>query len=210
MVFSIAVYHLSHLGEQCRRDDPPKLYKDELPQNELSFTERRKQEVATAIKVEMAVMKFATIVNNFTAFLEKLRYLVMLRDPYISLLCGGLLVVTVLSGTVVLAVLMLVFGQLGPFLFIWTWGCFILLPNSAQARLYNYYSWLEEQSMGRLCSYFGWTTSSFSFEMLACFWARIPDGLEAQHCDIFDRYCMVPSISSPATSESKLGSSHSQ
>jgi len=186
VVLCIVIAQVSHTGKKFRLKDPPLLYKDEQKDegNSLSFAERHKKNVTGVIQIELGIIEFAKKLAAFASALEKIKYVLMLCDPYLSLLFGMYLLGLIFLTTLGFAVFLFIFGSFGAPLFIWVYGCFWFLPSSARQKLKDWYNAYEEWSVRM----FGHGTLP---EVLSSIWGRIPDANEAQHCEMFQRYSMV-------------------
>jgi len=186
-VSGMVVWQISSQAHLARVDDPPRLYKDELPTTDsgLSHLERVKKGAAQAIKVELGLMQFARGLHTFAQRAEKILYLVTLQDPYLSIICGGLLIGFMLMTSISLWVVMAIFGRSGPPLLIWACGLLVLLPSNCRSHVFAFANWLQECKAR-------WLGPGKMKQMLESFWLRIPDGPEAVHYELFERYLLVP------------------
>jgi len=156
----------------------------------LSLKERGKENIRKAVNMEISLMRFARTLTGAATQLEKVRFVVTLRDPYISMVCAGLL----FGASTVLAtaawVLSFVPFQLGIPLVVWAVGAALLLPGEQRARVRRAVFWLKAQKERRV-------GRDRLGPKLRNLWQRIPDSLETQHLDLFEGCLLLPPAPPP-------------
>eukprot|EP00811_Abedinium_folium_P003819 NODE_13512_length_1161_cov_4.868472.p1 GENE.NODE_13512_length_1161_cov_4.868472~~NODE_13512_length_1161_cov_4.868472.p1 ORF type:complete len:276 (+),score=89.01 NODE_13512_length_1161_cov_4.868472:87-830(+) len=167
-------------------DRPLVLYKDEIANTapDKGFTERHKQRFTSALSLQLSMMQFAERLNAFAVTVEKVSYVLTLRDPYLSLLTAFIFLGAVVYSTVALFIFTLFVGYMGIPLLVWGFGCMILLPRRARVGVVALYFWGKERKK----KIFG--SRGTIFKKLRALWRRIPDGHEQQHCDLVDHYIL--------------------
>lgn len=151
----------------------------------LTLKERSKESIRKAVNMEMTLIRFARTLNSYAAKLERLSFLVSLRDPYLSFVYSIILLIATLACCVAMWVLSKVPCGLGIPLVIWAVGCSVTLPSKVRAWLRGIAlqaKALKESLVGR----------SRISRILRNFWLRVPDGLEAQHWGLFEGRVLLP------------------
>jgi len=165
--------------------ESPRLYREELGDDvaDLSRMERTKHKVHQAVKMELRMMKFASAVTKVAIVAEKVRYILTLQDPKLSVLILALLCCCLAGATAALRVAAAVFGRQASFVFAWAGGCVLLLPARGRDGCRQLVQRLiaeKERRLGR----------GRLKPMVLALWRRIPDGLEAQHCELAESYVL--------------------
>merc|ERR1712113_683828 len=110
---------------------------------------RSKQRITKAVQVQLAMLKFAQRLTELASVVEKLCYVFMLRDPYLSFAAGMSLAGFVLCGNISLWLVTLIFGQYGIPLIVWAGGFVVLLPEQARANVLSSAWKLREWKIGK-------------------------------------------------------------
>eukprot|EP00929_Paragymnodinium_shiwhaense_P097690 TRINITY_DN59316_c0_g1_i1.p1 TRINITY_DN59316_c0_g1~~TRINITY_DN59316_c0_g1_i1.p1 ORF type:complete len:670 (+),score=184.57 TRINITY_DN59316_c0_g1_i1:52-2061(+) len=169
-----------------RAADPPRLYKapDAEASSEptsLSITERGKQSIKQAVKMQLGLMNFATSCTDFARRVERITYVLTFRDPQLTVIVGLGGGGATLAVTVFLWFWMLIFGHKGWAVLIWVAGTIGLLPKAAQATLQDIMQKLKAEKTRLLGPD---VLAEKAQATLSALWERIPDGMESLHVEL--------------------------
>jgi len=186
VLLALLVWKFSEQSHSARVSDPPQLYFEEPADatKMASFAERGKQNMKNALQMELHLMQFAKNVTLFATRLERVRFLVSLRDPYLSLVCFVILGTMAFSLTVFLHMVLVMFGRLGMPILFWLVGCVLLLPRDKFVHVKDGVQWLIKQRERLL-------GPPLLGKLLWSIWQRIPDDPESQHFDLFEHHVLL-------------------
>lgn len=173
-VAAVVMLLLFHMPRHARQ--PLDLYADtEETPNERGI----KRALGGALKTADNLLSIAESLNRVAAGLEKFHYLVTLRDPSISGIVSGLVLALLVLLSVQLWLLTLVLASLRAYVrhAIWIVGCLALLPPCVRKRLRSVFNLLQKIKRHLL-------PGNVLLERLKCLWQRIPDAIEAEHCEL--------------------------
>jgi len=185
ILLAMLVWKFSEQSHSARVNDPPQLYLEESADTTktASLSERGWKGMKNALQMELQLMQFAKNVTLLATRLERVRFLVSLRDPYLSLVCFAILGTIAFSLTVFLHVVLIMLGHLGMPILFWLVGCVVLLPRDKLVHVKRWAQWVKEQRERILGPALLW-------KLLWSIWQRIPDDPESQHFDLFERHVL--------------------
>jgi len=186
VLLALVVWKFSEQSHSARVSDPPQLYLEEPADvtKMASFAERGKQGMKNALQMELQLMQFAKNVTLLSTRLERVRFLISLRDPYLSLVCCVILGAMAFSLTVFLHIVLFIFGRLGVPILFWLVGCVVLLPQDKFVHVKHGVQWLIRQRERIL-------GPALMGKVLWSIWQRIPDDPESQHFDLFEHHVLL-------------------
>mmetsp|Transcript_76152 Transcript_76152/g.236402 ORF Transcript_76152/g.236402 Transcript_76152/m.236402 type:complete len:359 (+) Transcript_76152:1-1077(+) len=171
-------------SDRAFREEPLRLYSDELadPHKDLDATKRVKRAVKGAVGVQLTIMQFVDKLNGITSQVERLKFLVSLGDGCQSALWGTAALAAAAFASLALRLLLLAFGGDGPRYLAWLVGCYALLPRRGREAFCAL-----ARAAKRTRELMGDRVS----KRISCLWRRIPDGVEACHLGLFERYVLI-------------------
>lgn len=156
-------------------DDHQRLYIDE-------DGEPNKALVKEALKVSLNIMQLTDNLNKFASQIEKAKIILSLHDLPVSILCGFIcLAATLLSSIGLLISIYLLNHGIWRYL-LWLPGIYAVLPRAMRTPIYDAAMQLE-----------AWRAQALGDELerrLQGLWARIPDGIEASHRQLCNKYVL--------------------
>lgn len=165
-------------------NDPPRLYGDELPDpnHDATPAERVRDAVKGAAKVHTTLMNLTETLNDFSSQVEKAKMFAFFADTNQVAILGAVVLAASCVASVFSRIVLLIFEYGGLRYAIWLSGCCVLLPQLGRATLA------------------AWTARAEAFRKsimddtlerkLMCFWRRLPDGIEAIHLKLCERYVL--------------------
>merc|ERR1712187_714695 len=118
-------------------------------QESKTMTERGKQGLSQALKVDVGLVKFVNSATEFARKLERIMFVLTLRDLHLSLLIGGVGVVLILLLMFSLWLFLSVFGRVGLHVLAWLLGSLCLLPEVGRDMAWRKFLWLKAQKERR-------------------------------------------------------------
>jgi len=184
----VFLWQVSQVSAADRRSRPPGFFEED--EEKLSLHERNKERIRKLVDMEIKLVRFARSLTVWASRLEKLRCICSLRDPYISLVCGGLAFALALALGTFLCFLSFVPYGLGPYFVLWMAGMVALLPDPQQETLRRWFfkaKAYKERMLG----------PNRLFPALRNLWGHVPDGLEARHLELFESHVLLPAAVQP-------------
>lgn len=178
---TLSVYARRQLRER-KEGQWPALYSVD-DGGDLSLKERGKQSVRKAIQVELDMLQFAKAFTGFAIQLEKVHYLLTLRDPVLSLIFLSIVAIATFALCAVLFLLSLVLGQHANAFCAWCAGLVFIIPGARSFLLSCFKALLRAKAR-----VFG---PDRLLPAIRSWWQRIPDSTEATHLDLFERHVLV-------------------
>jgi len=175
-------WQVAYVGECMRRERPALLYWAEVAPGSKDRGPLRRA-VTKAVKAQVYLLRFANKLNMAAAVIEKIRFLFMFRDPYLSVVFTGILLAVTVLSTVLLRVLVALFGSFGLPVLVWAMGLVALLPRRFRSYIFRFFCWMKQMKL----RYIG---HGKLLQVLMCLWERVPEGIEEQHYDLCERYVL--------------------
>jgi hypothetical protein len=177
------------IAEQRLREEPLRLYVDEVqpivapsPEATEPATERVRKAVRNAAGAHLSVLELAKASNRALSHLERVSHIFAGGDGHAAMLCGLAAMVPAFVAALALRLLPLLLGIWCLRVLIWLLGCCALLPPRHREPVVH--------AAGE-----GFNNAIAALERLlavvAPFWLRLPDGVEAAHLALFERYIVI-------------------
>jgi len=177
------------IAQQRLREEPLRLYVDEVqptvvPSAEATepATERVRKAVRNAAGAHISVLELASTANRALSHLERVSHIFAFGDGHAAMLCGLAVLVPAFVAALALRLLPLLLGIRCLRVLIWLMGCCALLPprhREPVVEAAGHYFHDALAALERLLA------------VVAPFWLRLPDGVEAAHLALFERYVVI-------------------
>mmetsp|Transcript_41837 Transcript_41837/g.75969 ORF Transcript_41837/g.75969 Transcript_41837/m.75969 type:complete len:788 (+) Transcript_41837:81-2444(+) len=182
---ALFVRHYKVVESKHQSANHPVLYVDDLKDTRQGFFSVARLGIVKGVDEYCKLTSNLSQANFAVSLLEKVRYAMSLRSPEVTASLTLFFVWFTFLSTVGLFLMTLTFGQWAVPVMIWAGGSTLLLPNAYLLQLFEFLKWLNhmrEQVFGKTMIITG---------LLATI-RRIPDSREATHCELFERYILVP------------------
>jgi len=188
LVLPLFMWKVGGVSARAARAEPLRMYRDEVPPTPVKEPSSPRQPVTVhkamkeAVNAQLTVMKLVDAASQAVGHVERAVHVFALGDRFTSVLCGLIVLAAACALCAVLKVLqLLVEGGLLR-LVAWLTGCCLLLPTEwcePILAVFNAVLKRAEKVGRRLLS------------LLAPLWLRVPDGPEAAHLALFERYVLI-------------------
>lgn len=187
VVMAFTSWQTSVTTQSQRQASPPRLFADDGgdkdKEEKLSFKELGKLGVKNALKMELDLIEFAKKVTWCATQIERLRFILSLRDRVLSFECARFAFAASVVLTLNLLVMVTMFGRMSAPILAWGIGCICLLPHAQQMQLATAAKRLKAKKEALL-------GPGTLLQRLSSLWQRIPDSIEAEHYDLFEQHVL--------------------
>jgi len=177
------------IAQQRLREEPLRLYIDEVqppaaPSREATepATERVRKAVRNAAGAHLSVLELANTANRALSHLERVSYIFNVGDGHAAMLCGFAVLVPAFLAALALRLLPELLGIQCLRVVTWLLGCCALLPPRHREPVV--------EAAGH-CFHDAVAALERLLSVIAPFWLRLPDGVEAAHLALFERYVVI-------------------
>lgn len=172
-MFPLFAWKVNEVGQRVPSEERRRLYMDEdgAPSKEL---------MKGAIKVQLNIMQVTESVNKAASKLEKMKFLMNLEDRCLSCTCGLFVLLAALCFSAMLLLITWLLASGTWRYLLWIPGLCVLLPSALRVLIF--------EAIGKILEIRQQLFSDEWDRMLAGFWQRIPDGVEAAHLQLCKRY----------------------
>jgi len=185
----LAAWKAGCIAQQHLREEPLLLYVDEeqqivapAPEATEPATERMRKAVRNARGMHLSVLELATTANRALSHLERVSHIFAFGDGHAAILCALAALVPAIVAALALRLLPLLLGIRCIRVLIWLLGCCALLPPRHREPVV--------EAAGH-CFHDALVALERLLAVVAPFWLRLPDGVEAAHLALFERYVVI-------------------
>uniref|UniRef100_A0A7S4USY4 Uncharacterized protein n=1 Tax=Alexandrium monilatum TaxID=311494 RepID=A0A7S4USY4_9DINO len=188
LILPLFTWKVGAIASRASREEPLRMYRDEVapePPKEAPPTKPPvtvQKAVKEAVNVQLTVMQLVDNASLAVGHVERLANVLSLSDRLTSALCGLVALAVACGLSVVLRVLQLLVEAGFLRYAAWLGGCCLLLPDE----------WCEPLVKVRAAALReGAKAARRLLSLLSPLWLRVPDGPEAAHLALFDRYVLI-------------------